>query len=332
MGADDMGGCDFIEENSLNVKAYGWCSDIAYNNEDACKANNGEWKEYGPLKDYYDFIDEPECLESAWSKENHLGHGLNGRMNSYNWTIPDNAGATCALRLRYNMSQGEIDWNLDYKSNGDASPVRERSNSGGANDVVFNYAGDKYPQVPLWIAANTDQFTRAFQDRTHLFEIRERPDGVDPRALIYNLGNKGTRGNLQNIYPMVENDFCPEFLSSELVTMSTSNSMVLTMVETLTETKPLVPVELVAIVLTVSTLFNSKILKITSLSVLKNKQCLKTRILQSLLPSLAKMLATVIPSKMKTIKVMLLKMKMQMITVVSSTLLTTVTLISALSV
>jgi hypothetical protein len=212
--AKDAGGCDSIKKNSFNVRSYNHCvGNQAANNEADCKAAGAEWKSFGPWSDHYDFVSEPECQESHWSRENHLGFGRNGQMNTYNWTIPNNPGAICILRERYNMTQGEIPWDLDYKANGDRAPVQERNGNGdNTNDRVDNYAASKYPGVALQIGVNSDQFGRTFQDRTHTFAIRERPTDVDDRAIIYNLGNKGGRGNLQNIYPMVENDFCPEVL------------------------------------------------------------------------------------------------------------------------
>jgi hypothetical protein len=218
--AKDQGGCESIKKNSFNVHAYHYCiadstntAARAANNEADCKAASGKWQSFGPWSSYYDFVKEPECEESNWSRENHLGFGRNGQMNQYNWTIPNNPGAICILRERYNMTQGEIAWNLDYRANGDKAPVQERTGNGdNTNDIVTDYAASKYPGVSLQIGVNTDQFGRTFQDRTHTFSIKSRPTNVDPRANIYNLGNKGGRGNLQNIYPMVENDFCPEKL------------------------------------------------------------------------------------------------------------------------
>lgn len=44
----------------------------------------------------------PDCREAHFSRDNHLGNGLNGNPNVYNWTIPsDFVHERCALRMRY---------------------------------------------------------------------------------------------------------------------------------------------------------------------------------------------------------------------------------------
>jgi len=46
-------------------------------------------------------IPAPVCVESQWSRDNHLGNGLGGQTLSYNWTIPDAPSEHCVLRIRY---------------------------------------------------------------------------------------------------------------------------------------------------------------------------------------------------------------------------------------
>ena len=55
------------------------------------------WKE-SPSHD----IAAPQCQEAEFSRDNHLGNGLNGYPNLFNWTIPEEAvGERCTLRIRY---------------------------------------------------------------------------------------------------------------------------------------------------------------------------------------------------------------------------------------
>lgn len=43
----------------------------------------------------------PDCRETEFSRDNHLGNGLGGHPNVYNWTIPNNINhEQCILRLR----------------------------------------------------------------------------------------------------------------------------------------------------------------------------------------------------------------------------------------
>ena len=46
-------------------------------------------------------ISAPDCREAHWSRDNHLGNGVNGQTNNYNWTIPETIHERCALRLRW---------------------------------------------------------------------------------------------------------------------------------------------------------------------------------------------------------------------------------------
>ncbi|XP_065666259.1 protein DD3-3 isoform X3 [Hydra vulgaris] len=53
-------------------------------------------------------IDPPDCIQSPMSRDNHNGNGPGGFANTYNWTIPKDISENCALRLRYNISTGDL--------------------------------------------------------------------------------------------------------------------------------------------------------------------------------------------------------------------------------
>ncbi|ELT93314.1 hypothetical protein CAPTEDRAFT_225336 [Capitella teleta] len=154
-------------------------------------------------------LDAPECKEAPWTRSNHLGNSRDGNASSYDWTLPyfpSSKTQRCALRIRYNISTDDYDpYKTDSSSNqnsapGVQSPVRQNP-----------YVDIGAYNVPLRLAINTAQFGRTFQDRSHIFKLRQRPSGHDTRR-IYNLNVRGKRGNIVQTYPAVEYDFAPNTL------------------------------------------------------------------------------------------------------------------------
>jgi NADPH oxidase len=132
----------------------------------------------------------------------------------YMWKIPEGIhrdGARCVLRLRYNITTKDFpgdSWNVFANSNGQNSPVRNNP----INDFVglgLNVSG------PIRLNINTAQVGRTFQDRSHVFLIRKRPENLrcglrtSSNCKILNLNVRGRRGNIQQTYPAVEYDFVP---------------------------------------------------------------------------------------------------------------------------
>ena len=202
---NDESECDYFQEESQNVKPKNYCSDPAHNNQWTCTEAGATW-----IKRTAWQIDPPVCEEAQWTRDNHLGNSVNddheGYASSFNWTIPDDPHQNCVLRLRYNISTADYEgWgfgDLDFVNatwNGELSPVQQ--------DEKVVYFGHRYE-----LALNTDQYGRTFQDRSHVFEIRERPDNIDDDAKIYNLNVRGKRGNIVQVYPAVEYDYVPERL------------------------------------------------------------------------------------------------------------------------
>jgi hypothetical protein len=67
------------------------------------------------------------------------------------------------------------------------------------------------------IALNSNQAGRTFQDRSHVFRVKERPssdavEGLSGSSVIWNLNTRGRRGNIVQTYPSVEYDYVPSVL------------------------------------------------------------------------------------------------------------------------
>jgi len=130
------------------------------------------------------------------------------------------------VRIRYNISTGDYDgWNTDKSSN---PPPKAKSPVTNDPYVPFGMFGDGFNSSSLTtrsafnvstessfnlsLAINTAQFGRTFQDRSHMFQIRNRPSDIPSDAKIWNVNVRGKRGNIVQVYPAVEYDFVPNRL------------------------------------------------------------------------------------------------------------------------
>jgi len=217
--------CQFYQANSQNVMSKGYCqpksgpvtdptqpSMTVSNNPADCSSAGNVWVNAPAFG-----LSPPDCLMVPWSRENHLGNGATGFTNSYNWTLPtasDNLtclstdDCNCVLRLRYNISTTEDGYPgmsrpdtgfIDYTYNAANSPVQDDTQVTTDN-------------VTLQLALDTTQFGRTFQDRSHVFHISPRPNGISSLNRIFNLNVRGKRGNIVQTYPATEYDFVPQYL------------------------------------------------------------------------------------------------------------------------
>jgi len=216
--ASNMGRCDYYKANSQNTLGKYECNAPQFNNKADCVANSSVWVYNAPWN-----IPAPDCVPAPLSRDNHLGNVVTGMTATYSWVIPpldqlgelhvDGQGATCVLRIRYNMSSSDYEgWGTpdgvatftDSTKNNDASPIRQ--------DPYITYGGSQTQDSYLQLALNTDQVGRTFQDRSHTFYIAARPSGVPAAAKVYNLNVRGKRGNIVETYPATEYDFTPNHL------------------------------------------------------------------------------------------------------------------------
>jgi hypothetical protein len=205
--SSDLSRCGYYKSESQNVQAKYWCVTSA--NGPAAQNNAGDCIEAGNswVKVPAWGISPPDCQMPDWSRDNHLGNTVNGNLASYVWTLPSVADTMthCVFRIRYNVSNNNVDWKLDWTSNDNNSPIKQ--------DPFIHVLGSGTNSINVSLAVNTDQYGRTFQDRSYVFQIKKRSDGPAPASgTIWNLNVRGKRGNIVDVYPSVEYDFVPQNL------------------------------------------------------------------------------------------------------------------------
>ncbi|XP_071142451.1 protein DD3-3-like isoform X1 [Mytilus edulis] len=239
---NDASRCPFYQEESQNVKSRWTCVvpknvtekytgkfDIP-NNEADCKAfrypkndPNGAKALWTEIASHG--IPAPDCRESQFSRDNHLGNGIGGQPLVYNWTIPNTLNhEQCVMRMRYNISTGDYDgWNTSSANLASANEIFYKnlgfSEADAASDRGFVFEDN--PEVKLFndlgfeleLAVNTAQYGRTFQDRSFIFAVRPQPSETSGKA-IHNLNVRGKRGNIVEVFPSVEYDFVPNNLEA----------------------------------------------------------------------------------------------------------------------
>jgi len=260
-----------------NVPNNAACTGALFADSCWCAMNRGEtvtWKEsqfaYG-WQAPAGGLAAPECVVSSLSRVNQLGNAAptqdvlppiaraDGKIpqgtnaNRYLWKVPAGIeNKNCVLRLRYNISTSDYSaWQDDGTVSGNslnaASNGRRRGNAGKSPIIQDPYVTLTNASVTgsteefLSLAVNTNQYARTFQDRSYVFEVRQRPNteakaaaqsGVnvatyrarvasnDPDIVqvipdnkdLVNLNVRGKRGNIVQAYPAVEYDFVPNDL------------------------------------------------------------------------------------------------------------------------
>jgi len=148
------------------------------------------------------------CGLAPSSTINRLGIGAsyddftNRTMNqhqSFHWRLPtfNQDLHNCVVRIRYNISTNEVDWNYNASHNDMLS----------TNPVMNSSSG-----VPVRLAVNTAQYGRVFEDRSWTFNILQRPEHLVGKT-IHNMNVQGKRGNIAQVRNCIEYDFVPNNLT-----------------------------------------------------------------------------------------------------------------------
>jgi len=257
--AENKSRCDVYQKESFNVRprhecVHNWKNAQAddppkhyaeENNEEKCKENGGEWKEFNNFLEILDFdkatcdqknandermkgkltwalpmgykkekclvkLEEPRCEEAMWSRVNHLGNGVDLEPLHIFWELPSfpsKKSQRCVLRIRYNISTDDYDpINTDSRFNGeDNSPVTQNPRL----EIGL-------PGQTLRLAINTAQFGRTFQDRSHVFKLKSAESFfTEEGQTLHAVQVRGKRGNIVQTFPAVEYDFFPTNLKME---------------------------------------------------------------------------------------------------------------------
>ena len=113
---------DSIYNNEFECKSHGgewinyhnYLEKAQYTNQQSCEAANNKWV-YAYRSDEYDRdeneikkkcvvpLKEPECLQTSYSRSNHLGNGAGITPLTYRWKLPyypSKKDQRCFLRIR----------------------------------------------------------------------------------------------------------------------------------------------------------------------------------------------------------------------------------------
>ena len=211
--------CKYYEIQSENVKTRFYCSVpanfagiIPITQEECVKLKDAQWKE-SPAHG----VPAPVCKEAQFTRDNHLGNTFSGNTPSFLWKLPSKPSDRCVLRIRYNISTNDYEaWQTFQNTQVD---IEKKVGLSKEEATKRGFQFKNNPNVKLFsdldltlaLAIDTSQYSRVFEDRSHVFSIKQRPAELTGQK-IHNLNVRGKRGNIVQVYPAVEYDYVPNRL------------------------------------------------------------------------------------------------------------------------
>ncbi len=152
-----------------------------------------------------------EFAHGGFASDTSIQAGEDYNQNGQNG---NNRPAELDVWTKYGLTRGDVQQSFTPPNNNNAQKIT-RGYVLDNNPVVDIFGplgnmtdGTGQPIIRLTLSINTNQFSRTFSDRSHIFSIRRRPVSLEP-FVVHNVGVKGKRGNIVQTYPGVEYEFTP---------------------------------------------------------------------------------------------------------------------------
>jgi len=142
----------------------------------------------------------------AWESAESLNAGVNATLNSpKNKPNPNNDPANLPMWEEYGLTRDDVQTSFQGNDATSRQYVLE-------NNPQVDLFGETYGDgiIRMQLAVNTAQFGRCFEDRSHTFNVMNRPANVPADASLSLLTTRGKRGNIVQVYPATEYFFHPE--------------------------------------------------------------------------------------------------------------------------